>query len=242
MVTEHSRPPAGASAGDVLRSLAFYAVFYLGTAFYVLASLTVLLFGREPFITVVLGWSHFHRACVTGLLRIRVVVEGDLPHDGAFVALKHESFFEAIDLPTLLHRPAIFAKAELIRIPLWGKAGANYGLIPVERDQGAKALRAMLTVARKLVNDGRLLAIFPEGTRVPHGQEPALQSGFAGLYKLLALPVVPIAVDSGPCYHRRWKRRGTITIRVGETIPPGLPREEMEARVRGAINVLNAKP
>jgi 1-acyl-sn-glycerol-3-phosphate acyltransferase len=76
---------------------------------------------------------------------------------------------------------------------------------------------------------------------VPHGREAPLQSGFAGLYKLLGLPVVPIAVDSGPLYHRRWKRAGTITFRVGETIPPGLPREEIEARVLAAINVLNTE-
>ena len=75
-----------------------------------------------------------------------------------------------------------------------------------------------------------------------HGTQPPLQSGFAGLYKLLGLPVVPVALDSGPCYHRRWKRRGTITIRVGEPIPAGLPRDEIEARVVAAINVLNSKP
>lgn len=229
-----------ARIADVLRSLVFYAVFYGGTVLYVLGALAALGLGREAFAAVVDGWSRFHRACVTGLLGIRVVVEGEVPHAGALVALKHESFFEAIDLPNLLERPAIIAKAELLRIPLWGRAASLYGLVPVERDQGARALRAMLAAARGLVADGRVLAIFPEGTRVPHGRRPALQAGFAGLYKLLALPVVPIAVDSGPCYHRRWKRRGTITIRVGEAIPAGLPREEIEARVTAAINVLNA--
>jgi len=53
------------------------------------------------------------------------------------------------------------------------------------------------------------------------------------------VPVVPMAVNSGPLYHRGWKRSGTITIRFGEIIPPGLPRDEVEARVREAINVLN---
>jgi 1-acyl-sn-glycerol-3-phosphate acyltransferase len=51
--------------------------------------------------------------------------------------------------------------------------------------------------------------------------------------------VVPIAVDSGPLYHRRWKRPGTVTFRVGETIPAGLPRNEIETRVLTAINALN---
>jgi 1-acyl-sn-glycerol-3-phosphate acyltransferase len=84
-----------------------------------------------------------------------------------------------------------------------------------------------------------VLVIFPEGTRVPPGARPPLQAGFAGLYKLLGLPVVPIAVDSGRLYHRLIKRPGQITYKVGKTIPPGLPRAEIEARVHAAINALN---
>ena len=34
------------------------------------------------------------------------------------------------------------------------------------------------------------------------------------------------------------KRSGTVTWRVGETIPAGLPRQEIEARVHAAINAL----
>jgi 1-acyl-sn-glycerol-3-phosphate acyltransferase len=99
----------------------------------------------------------------------------------------------------------------------------------------------MVTAARVRLAEGRPLVIFPEGTRVPHGERPALRSGFAGLYKLLGQPVVPVAIDSGPTYHRRWKRKGTIRIRVGEPIPPGLPREEIEARVHAAINALHMR-
>ncbi len=225
--------------GDVLRSLAFYIAFYGGTALFVFVALLTLPFHALLFRTVVEGWAAWHRRCVTGLLRIKVITGGTPPVGSVLLAIKHESFFEAIDAPNLLSHPGVFAKAELLRIPLWGLAGRKYGLIGVERDRGAKALRAMLTAARALIAAGRPLVIYPEGTRIPHGQRAPLQAGFAGLYKLLDLPVVPVAVDSGPCYHRRWKRRGTITIRFGERIPPGLPRDEIEARVTEAINALN---
>ena len=56
----------------------------------------------------------------------------------------------------------------------------------------------------------------------------------------MRLPVVPIAVDSGATYHHVIKRPGHITYKVGETIPAGLPRPEVEARVHAAINALNA--
>lgn len=224
---------------DVLRSLAFYLIFYVGTIGYVLAAMAMLPLHQRAFEKSVVGWTQFHRFCVERILRIRVVVEGDLPNSNALIAIKHESFFEAIDAPNMVHFPAIIAKAELLRIPLWGKAASTFGLIGVERDQGAKALRSMLAEARRRIKEGRVLVIFPEGTRVPHGRAAPLAAGFAGLYKLFALPVVPVAVDSGPLYHRLWKRSGTVSVRVGTPIPPGLPREEVEARVLAAINALN---
>jgi 1-acyl-sn-glycerol-3-phosphate acyltransferase len=229
---------------DVLRSLLFYLIFYFGSIFYVLGALASLPLGVRPLRAMVHGWSGYHRTCAHYILGIRLKVEGSLPSGPVLVAVKHESFYEAIDLPTLLPLPVVFAKAQLIRLPLWGRAAAGYGVVPVERDQGAKALRAMVTSARAWASDGRPLAIFPEGTRVPHGTQPPLQAGFAGLYKLLGLPVVAVAVNSGPLYHHTWKRAGTITARFAEPIPPGLPREEIEARVLAAINALNteAKP
>lgn len=223
----------------VMRSLAFYLAFYLGSVFFVLGALAMLAVGREPFRRVVRGWSRWHRGCARILTGMRLRIEGEPPTGPVLLAIKHESFYEAIDLPAQYREPVVFAKDELFAIPGWGRTALAYGLIPVARDQGAKMLRAMIAAARGHVAEGRPLVIFPEGTRVPHGGPSPLQSGFAGLYKLLGLPVVPVAVNSGPLYHRLWKRPGTITYRYGAEIPPGLPRAEIEGRVLEAINALN---
>jgi 1-acyl-sn-glycerol-3-phosphate acyltransferase len=225
--------------GSVVRSLAFYGAFYAGTVLLVLAGLVAGLMGGQGLTHVTHTWTAWHRWCVRRLLGITIREEGQRAEGPALYAVKHESFFEALETPNLFVRPAIFAKAELFRIPGWGRVGRAYGLVPVERTQGAKTLRKMVAEAKGYVAQGRPLVIFPEGTRVPHGERAPLRSGFAGLYKLLGLPVVPVAVDSGPLYHRLWKRRGTITVRFGEIVPPGLPREEVEARVHAAINTLN---
>jgi 1-acyl-sn-glycerol-3-phosphate acyltransferase len=225
----------------VLRNLLFYAAFYLGSVYFVLASLVAMAtVSEERFRKFPNAWSRFHRWCVNHILGIDVRTEGVRPEGQSFFAIKHESFFEAIDLATMLDEPVPYAKEELFRIPGWGRVARAYGGIAVAREAGAKGLRSMLTESRKHIDSGRQLAIFPEGKRVPHGTRPPLRAGFAGLYKLLRLPVVPVAVDSGPIYQRLWKPRGTITIRFGEPIPPGLPREELEARVHAAINELNS--
>src|SRR5690606_19355702 len=122
--------------------------------------------------------------CVVNLLGIEVRVEGRPIEGQALYALKHESYFDAIDLATLLDEPVPFGKEELFRIPGWGAAARAYGGIAVQRDAGPKGLRAMLADARMHIESGRNLAILPEGTRVPHGTRPPLRAGFAGLYKL----------------------------------------------------------
>lgn len=224
----------------VVRSLLFYLVFYAASVFFVLGSVVSMVVAPAKMRWFPDTWARFHRRCLRHLLGITVHETGTRPPGAALYAIKHESFFEAIDLPNTLDFPVPFGKEELYRIPGWGRAAKAYGSVMVRRDQGAKGLRLMLADARRFIGSGRPLAIFPEGTRVPHGARPPLQSGFAGLYKLLGLPVVPVAVNSGPLYHRWWKQPGTITMQFGEPIEPGLPREEIEARVHAAINALNS--
>lgn len=223
----------------LLRSCVFYLVFYAGSIPLVVFAALMAAAPPKPFRQAVEAWSRWHRGCARILLGQRVRIEGHMPSTPVLFAIKHESYFEAIDLPALLDAPAVFAKAELLRIPVWGNGARKFGLIGVEREQGATALRRMISAAKGMVAAGRALAIFPEGTRVAHGTTPELKSGFAGLYKLLGLPVVPVAVNSGPLYHRWIKRPGTITYRFADPIPAGLPRDEAEARVRAAINALN---
>ena len=224
-----------------LRSLAFMLIFYPGSLLFVLAAMASNLVAPRSIPRVATAWSRFHRRCAYWLLGQKVRVEGRLENGPYLYIVKHESMFETIDLLCLLDRPAIAAKRELFDIPLWGGIARRYGLIPIERTAGASALRALRAAARAATVEGRAVCLFPEGTRVPHGESPPLRAGFAGLYALLGLPVVPVAVDSGRVSPRGkfMKRAGTITYRVGEIVPPGLDRREAEALVHAAINALN---
>lgn len=226
----------------LLRNIAFYIAFYTGSLLLSFGAAAAS-YVRPAWVRPLCDWwSDWHDWCCRHLLGLTIVERGTRPDFPVLYAIKHETMFEAIAMAHTFDYPAGVAKAELFDIPGWGRAGKAYGLIPVARDQGAKALRGMLKAARAATDAGRPIVIFPEGTRVPHGTRPPLQSGFAALYKLFGLPVVPVAVDSGPVYKPRLKRPGTITWQFGELIEPGLPREEIEARVHRAINALNAAP
>jgi 1-acyl-sn-glycerol-3-phosphate acyltransferase len=227
--------------GDRLRALLFDVVFYLGSVPFVLLVPLAALFGRRAVRGYADAWGYFHRWCAEALLGIRRRYEGERPTGQVLYAAKHQSMFEALDLQLELHSPATVMKRELARIPLWGSAARCYGVIVVDRKASATALRRMMRDAKAARATGRSVLIFPEGTRVMPGDQPPLQSGFAGLYKMLNLPVVPIAIDSGKVWPRNGSRRpGAITFRFCSPIPPGLPRAEVEARVHAAINELDA--
>ena len=224
----------------LLRSSVFALFFYFGSVFLVLAALAAIPFGQSAIVKASRRWARWHRWCAKYLLGIETLVEGLLPESDALIVLKHEAMYETIEILALLTRPAVVMKQELINIPGWGYVALRHGVIPVDRESGAAALRQMLAAAKAAKAGHRPVVLFPEGTRVPHGQTPPLRAGFAGLYKILGLPVVPVALDSGRVWPRGFvKRSGVVTMKVGETIPPGLPREEVEARVHAAINVLN---
>lgn len=223
-----------------VRTILFRIVFY-GLSVPVVATVPVsALFGRRAIIAHASFWSRMQAPLARLILGIRVVEEGTRPAGPVLYAAKHQAMFETLELQYRLDAPAMALKEELTRIPIWGWATKRYGALVIDRAGSATALRKMMREAKEAVAEGRSILIFPEGTRVAPGKQPPLQSGFAGLYRLLGLPVVPVALDTGRLLPKRGaKRPGVVTIRYGEAVPPGLSREEVEARVHAAINVLD---
>ena len=223
-----------------LRTLLFNILFVLETAYYVISVIIVSPFGNGPVRRQVHAWSAVHYWLVQHVLGIRFSWDGEIPAGPYLIAVKHQAMVEAVDTLRFARTPVVVMKRELTVIPFFGWVCLRYGVIGVDRDAGASALRAMMVAAKAAIAGGRPVLIFPEGTRVDPGQSPPLQPGFAGLYRALGLPVVPIAQDSGTLWPRKGpKRSGTIHFKVGEIIPPGLKRADVEARVHAAINALN---
>ena len=225
---------------DALRSLLFTVIFYLGSlptvlaaAFGVLVSPAALTWGSK-------FWSRWFMWCATRLMGVRLVVEGEVPQHACIVAMKHQAGYEAILTLYLFDNPAVVMKAELRKIPVWGFVAYTHGSIFVDRAGSAAALRSMMKAGKSAIEQDRPIVIFPEGTRTAVGDRPPLAAGFAGLYRMLKVPVVPVALDSGKVWPKGLvKHPGTVTLRFGAPIAPGLGRDEIEARVHAAINELN---
>ncbi len=223
-----------------LRSILYALIFYPATVLFVIGGMIMTLFGQRATRTLVRSWCSFSYLLAESVLGVRSDVEGRIPDGPVLIAVKHESMYETLEMVRITDTPVIVLKRELSRIPFFGWLTRRYGVIPVDRSAGPKALREMVAAGRSAIETGRAVLIYPEGTRVRHGESPRLRSGFAGLYRAIGLPVVPVAVDSGRLWTKSLlKRAGVVHFRIGETIPAGLKREEIEAKVHAAINALN---
>jgi len=129
------------------------------------------------------------------LFRLEVVSPGMVPATGPVLLVSnHVSVLDPPLVGASAPRPLHFmAKEELFRIPLLGSLIRALNARPVRRDgSDMRALKAALA----LLQEGRALLVFPEGTRGVEGQP--LREGKAGVGMLAVLsgaPVVPVYVS-----------------------------------------------
>jgi 1-acyl-sn-glycerol-3-phosphate acyltransferase len=223
----------------MVRSLIFNVVFFVSTTLFVVLG-APLLFAPRRWAMAALA---FHAKVELFLLKLIVGTDlevrgiNKLPTGPCLVAAKHQSAWETFALIPLFRDPAFLMKRELFWIPFHGWFSHKFRMIPVDRDKGPAALRAMLREAKQRIACGREIIIFPEGTRRPPGAPPDYKTGVVLLYDALGVPCVPVALNSGVFWPRRNLRRypGTVVVEFLDPIPPGLPRDEFLNRLQEAI-------
>lgn len=222
-----------------LRSLVFDALFLCWSVAMHLVTLPLLL--GPPGGVYLMGWIWVRG----GLFLLRAVcglgyrIEGleNLPDHPVVVAAKHQSIWETIAFCHIFRRPIFVLKHELLRIPFYGWYLRRMGMIAIDREGGATALRRMIAEARQQLDAGKHIVIFPEGTRTRPGQRRPYHPGVAALYKQLGVPVLPVALNSGLFWPARSFRQkpGRITVKMLPPLPPGLDRREFIARLEQSI-------
>jgi 1-acyl-sn-glycerol-3-phosphate acyltransferase len=225
-----------------LRSALFLLWFLLVTAILSLIFLPVLVLPRAATVWLARLWA---RATFWGLkvfTGIGFEIRGTPPRGSVLVASKHMSMWDTLALYLTLDAPAIVLKRELLHIPFYGWFLWKATAIAIDRAAGASALRKMASAARKVLAEDRPILIFPEGTRKKPGAAPDYKPGVAGLYGLLGVECVPVALNSGVYWTGFLKRPGIIVLQFLEPIPPGLKRDAfmafLQQRIESATTAL----
>jgi 1-acyl-sn-glycerol-3-phosphate acyltransferase len=118
-------------------------------------------------------------------------------HGARIVASKHQSAWDTLMLWCILKNPVFVLKRELYWIPVFGWYLWRSGQIGIDRSSPKDALNRITRGMTKYGEQGRVLVVFPEGTRIPPGGFKAFRSGIGRISALLQQPVVPAALNAG---------------------------------------------
>jgi 1-acyl-sn-glycerol-3-phosphate acyltransferase len=227
-----------------LRSALFMAWFLIVTTVMSLVFLPVLALPRGTTVWMARLWARLTFWGLNVLAGVNWEIRGQPPKGAVLVASKHMSMWDTMALYLALDSPAIVLKRELLRIPFYGWFLWKATAIAIDRNAGASALRKMSHAAQSVLGEKRPILIFPEGTRKKPGAPPDYKPGVAGLYAMLEVTCVPVALNSGRHWTGFLKRPGTIVLEFLEAIPPGLKRPTfmtlLEERIETATNRLLA--
>lgn len=141
------------------------------------------------------------------------------PLDGPVViACNHVTNFDVFPMQFSLPRPIFFmGKAELFKIPLMDVALRDLGAFPVYRgEKDAWAMRH----ARKVLEHGQTLGMFPEGTRNKGRGLGLAKTGTARLAVDTGSPIVPMVITGTDQFFKHFPRRAYVTVRL---LPPLQP-------------------
>ena len=222
-----------------LRSLVFNILFYLVFLFWVVVALPTFLMPRRATLRVATWWATTNILLMRLICNIKVEFRGaeKIPKGPLIVASKHQSMWETISLLRFFDAPFFAVKRELKFIPVFGLFLIKTNMIAIDRSAGGRALIKMARRAAEEVRRGRQFVIFPEGTRTAPGAPPQYKSGIGLIYSDCGVTCLPVALNSGLFWPRRTFMRypGTLVVEFLDPLPPGLPRDEFLARLKGEI-------
>ncbi len=151
---------------------------------------------------------------------VPVQIEGieNLNIDGSCILMpNHQSNF---DIPVLLGcLPVQFrwlAKAELFKIPIFGRGMRGCGYISIDRSNRKSAFRSLAEAAQKIRN-GVSVLIFPEGTRSWDGEIQPFKKGGFMLSVDAGVPIIPIVISGTRTIMPKGKlliRRQSVTMKI----------------------------
>jgi 1-acyl-sn-glycerol-3-phosphate acyltransferase len=135
-------------------------------------------------------------------------------------ASNHVSWFDVAGLAKVLPRHKFVAKAELFKVPIFGRAMRAAGMVEIQREN-RKAAFGAYEVAAERIRNGNSVVVFPEGTRGHDYRLRPFKKGPFVLAIAAGVPVVPIIVHGTIEILRKGSFRvhpGTIDIHLLEPV------------------------
>ncbi len=139
------------------------------------------------------------------------------------ICSKHQSTFETFFFPSVMTKPVAYVyKKELRWVPFFGWAIGRLQMVPIDRSAKGDAWQRVAKIGAKLMDQGKWIIMFPEGTRAARGGQLLYKSGAARLALETGAVVVPIAAATGRCWPRKTWRfvPGTVDISIGPALTP----------------------
>jgi 1-acyl-sn-glycerol-3-phosphate acyltransferase len=225
---------------DGIRSVFFNIIFLAWTVLFLgLIVLPLCFVSNEK--TVRRGVHWYCIGCI-GIARwvmgIRYEYRGveNIPTEGGFIlAAAHQSNLDAMMTFPLRNDVTALAKRELFSLPIIGPILRKMQIIRIDR-QAKNAHKGMQGVGEQVVEQGSLLLVYPQATRVPIGQVKRLKSGAFFLYADTGLPVVPTSTNVGLFWTKGFfHRSGKAVYEIGPAFPVGLSKDDFMKRLHGYV-------
>lgn len=153
-------------------------------------------------------------------IRFEVIGREHIPERACVIVSNHQSVWETYFFQIMFSPLSSVLKAELLRLPLFGRALSMISPIAIDRSRPALALKQLLRIGKSKLEQGRWVIIFPEGTRVKVGEQKRYGAGAAMLAQAAEVDLLPVAHNAGAFWPagRFSKRPGVITVVIGEVI------------------------
>ncbi len=181
-------------------------------------------------IGIVKVWIWFSLTFLRFICGLSYSVEGveNIPKDGFIVMSKHSSTWEAVAMQHFFRPMVWVVKRELTWIPFFGWALWVVDAIALNRGTGRRAIQQLVEESKKSMDRGRILMLFPEGTRVLPLQRKPFKIGGAIVSQRTGYSVLPVAHNAGEFWPRHsWiKWPGKIRVVIGEPIHPAGKKPE----------------
>jgi 1-acyl-sn-glycerol-3-phosphate acyltransferase len=126
---------------------------------------------------------------------VSVTVKGkeNLPREGCLLLFNHSSFFDVFAIAGYLKGVRFGAKAELFKIPIFGKAIASAGTLPIDR-KNREGVFKIYDEAKARFLKGEQFVLSPEGGRFYGPQLSPYKSGPFQFAMSVQVPVVPVVI------------------------------------------------